>query len=107
MKEARLPSASAIWWRARLAQQQQAANAVIRPIAWAERIGVFAAVLSMVGMVAWQRNWVDAWLTWFANTTQIASFWLDFTHWVPLLAIAGGAGLFLTALAFYFWAEDH
>lgn len=108
-REARVPPAGVVWWRAQLRAREDAARAAGRPVAFVQGVAASVAVWLAVSLyrtlpggygVEW-RTWITVVLpSALADVTRLAST-------VPLAtAVIVGASLLLAPVAIYFALVD-
>ena len=61
-REAALPGASHIWWKAELRARQEAAERAVRPIAVFEKIAFVAGGAVLLAVLRWLWPWLGGWL---------------------------------------------
>ena len=91
-RQARVPTAEIVWWRAQMRARQEAARTAARPIVFSQAIAL-AALLGLLGSVAGRLTLPD--IAW----TTVSPLWGNF----PFLALALAAcSLLIIPLAVYF-----
>jgi hypothetical protein len=104
-REARVPPAGRVWWRAEMRARQEAARRAAQPIAVAHALAAACAaglVLTVV-QLAWSRL-VQSWGFADGFETALDSGWLEATsmaRWGLPVALVLGASLLVTSLAVY------
>ena len=100
-----LATPSLLWWRAQLRQRNQALERVTRPIFLAEKIALIGVVLSAVGLILWQGDWMTSLLNSLVDSfSDPANAALSSTtaNWMILSLIAGfGSLVAFSGLAVY------
>jgi hypothetical protein len=104
-REARVPPAGRVWWRAEMRLRQEAAKKAATPIAVAHALAAACAagLILTVVQLAWSRL-VQSWGFADGLETALATGWLEPTamaRWGLPVAAVLGASLVLTSLAVY------
>ena len=111
-RDARVPPAGVVWWRAQLRAREDAARAAVRPVAFIQGIAASVAVWLAVALFrALPPGYSAEWQTWLAGVLPSAKITLtDVTRvasTVPLaIVIIIGASLLLAPLAIYLALAD-
>lgn len=111
-REARVPPAGIVWWRAQLRAREDAARAAVRPVAFIQGVAASVAVWLAVALFrATPPGYFAEWRTWLASFLPGANTTLtDVTRvasTIPLaIVIIIGASLLLAPLAIYLVLAD-
>ena len=119
-REAVLPSAGLIWWKAQLLAKREAVERAAQPIAMVGWASCALGVLSLVGVAIWQRSrlaswvarWPDPWRLadrWPINGFSLRDFLAGLWSQTPntILIVSVSACLLLAAFVVYVvWAEE-
>jgi hypothetical protein len=111
-RDARVPPAGVVWWRAQLRAREDAARAAVRPVAFIQGIAASVAVWLAVALFrALPPGYSTEWQTWLAGVLPRTAITLaDVTRiasTVPLaIVVIVGASLLLAPLAIYLALAD-
>jgi hypothetical protein len=111
-RDARVPSAGGVWWRAQLRAREDAARAAGRPVAFIQGVAASVAVWLAIALFrAVPAEYVTQWRVWlagfFPDATPSMSGLSTLTAAAPLLVfVIVGAWLVLTPIAIYLAVED-
>jgi predicted anti-sigma-YlaC factor YlaD len=110
-REARVPPAGRVWWRAEMRARQEAAKKAAQPIAVAHALAAActAGLVLTVVQLAWSRlvqsgGFADGF------ETALDTSWLEpasMARWGLPVAVALGASLLVTSLAVYLALKEH
>jgi hypothetical protein len=111
-RDARVPSAGGVWWRAQLRAREDAARAAGRPVAFIQGVAASVAVWLAIALVrAVPAEYVSEWRAWlsgfFPDTTPSMSGLSTLIAAAPLVVVViVGVWLVLTPIAIYLAVED-
>jgi hypothetical protein len=111
-RDARVPPAGVVWWRAQLRAREDAARAAGRPVAFIQGVAASAAVWLVIALFrAIPVEYVSEWRTWFVSLLPNATLTMAdvsrVTATLPLIVfLIVGAWLLLAPLAIYLAAAD-
>ena len=109
-RDARVPSAGVMWWRAQLRAREDAARAAGRPVAFIQGVAASVAVWLIVSLVrALPAGYLSEWRTWVSISLPILTMAdvARVTTAVPLIVfILVAVWLVLAPVAIYFAATD-
>jgi hypothetical protein len=77
MAAARPASPGVLWWRAQLRRRNAAVARIGKPLLGAQIFALAVSLACAVGFLVWQAQSGIAWLTWFQQLPQPASFHFD------------------------------
>jgi hypothetical protein len=107
-------SPGALWWRAQLRRRNEAIERVTKPVALAEKVGLFS-ILAALCVAVWRWGNVARWVDFFQSSSdsslfQLTGLWAAFSSanaWVIALLIAGvGTLAFFAGFAVYLLREE-
>ncbi len=112
-RESMVLEAGRVWWKAQLRARREAVERTNEPITIVERVALACAVLSLVGLGIWQRDWIGDRLRGFAEVWPrsgylaqefVVSLWQQSS----LIVILSGSALLLwvSFLAYLVWTEE-
>jgi hypothetical protein len=111
-RQARVPPAGVVWWRAQLRAREDAARAAGRPVAFIQGVAASVAVWLLIALYrALPAEYVAEWRAWLTefvpNATLTMSDVSRLTAAVPLVVLLTvGVWLVLTPIAIYFVVAD-
>lgn len=109
VRNASLPRAELIWWRAERRAREEAARAATRPVALAHLVAVACAAIAALGLVSGAFGWLRIWASAGAAAGGAASMLPDvatLVQWSLPLAIGLAAWLVLAPVALYLTVVD-
>ena len=111
-REARVPPAGVVWWRAQLRAREEAARAAGRPVAFIQGVAASVALWIIVALFrAMPLSYLAEWRAWGSGLLPALPFSMAdvgrVSAAIPLVVfLVVGAWLLLTPLAIYFAVAD-